>query len=316
MQLTAVVQSATRVCERSISEASQLGISLHLIGGAQVLDFAVKRPGTIAGGIRLAEICMAGLANVDLQTGANNDLNLPAVVVATDWPLCACIASQYAGWPFSHGSYFAMCSGTARMNRGREEILDQYQLTGQFSPAIGIFESNSLPTEVQIREFAAECNVALEQVILCIARTASFPGAIQVVARSVETALHKLHELKFDLKTIRSAIGTAPLPPIPPDDLTALGWANDAILYGGCVQLWVDTTDDAIGSVLESLPSKSSPDFGDPFLETFNRYQRDFYKIDKLLFCPAKVVFNNLATGRSFRCGEIRFDILKKSFGI
>jgi methenyltetrahydromethanopterin cyclohydrolase len=111
-------------------------------------------------------------------------------------------------------------------------------------------------------------------------------------------------------------MGAAPLPPIPADDLTALGWTNDAILYGGSVQLWVETTDEAIGSVLNSLPSSSSPDFGEPFQTTFERYQRDFYRIDKLLFSPARVVFNNLSSGRVFECGEVRADILKQSFGL
>ena len=40
-----------------------------------------------------------------------------------------------------------------------------------------------------------------------------------MVARSVETALHKLHELKFDLNQIVSAFGTAPLPPVATKDL-------------------------------------------------------------------------------------------------
>ena len=34
---------------------------------------------------------------------------------------------------------------------------------------------------------------------------------MQVVARSLETALHKLHELKFDLAQVVAGFGTAPL---------------------------------------------------------------------------------------------------------
>ena len=66
------------------------------------------------------------------------------------------------------------------------------------------------------------------------------PGRhVQIVARSVETALHKLHELGFDLTRIESGWGVAPLPPVAADDLAGIGRTNDAILYGGEVTLWV-----------------------------------------------------------------------------
>ena len=37
---------------------------------------------------------------------------------------------------------------------------------------------------------------------------------VQVVARSVETCLHKLHELGFDVTRIVSGCGSAPLSPV------------------------------------------------------------------------------------------------------
>jgi methenyltetrahydromethanopterin cyclohydrolase len=152
-------------------------------------------------------------------------------------------------------------------------------------------------------------------VTLCVASTASLPGTIQVVARSVETAMHKLHELGFDLRTVKRGRGNAPLPPIAADDLTALGWTNDAILYGGSVNLSVDADDDTIARVIERVPSSSSGDFGTPFLDIFQSYDNDFYKIDKLLFSPAKIVIENLRSGKLFEAGEIHHDVLQKSFG-
>ncbi len=99
---------------------------------------------------------------------------------------------------------------------------------------------------------------------------------------------------------MKNAIGSAPLPPIAADDLTALGWTNDSILYGSRVNLWVESEDAAIEEILSQLPSCSSDDFGVPFLDIFNRYDRDFYKIDKMLFSPAKVVIHNIKTGQHF----------------
>ena len=128
--------------------------------------------------------------------------------------------------------------------------------------------------------------------------------------------MHKLNELEFDLKTICSGTGSAPLPPLAEDDMTALGWTNDAILYGGRVELIVDTSDDAVRAVMDRLPSSSSSEFGEPFLDIFERYDRDFYKIDKMLFSPASVRIENQATGTIWDVGEIRYDVLRRSFGI
>ena len=67
---------------------------------------------------------------------------------------------------------------------------------------------------------------------------------MQVVARSVETTLHKLHTLGFDLSRIESGCGLTPIPPVAKDDLVGIGRTNDAILYGGRVTLWVTGEDD------------------------------------------------------------------------
>ena len=73
-------------------------------------------------------------------------------------------------------------------------------------------------------------------------------GNLQVVARSVETCLHKLHELKFDLGQVVSGFGSAPLPPVAKDEIAAIGRTNDAILYGGRVVLWVNADDEQLAA--------------------------------------------------------------------
>lgn len=307
---------ALELCQQSIEETYRLDVVAKSICGATVIDFAINRTGTLAAGLKLAEICLSGLADVTLQHPTHPDLPLPSIEVATDNPLESCIASQYAGWPFNCGSYFAMCSGPARILRGQEKILSDFGLEASSQLAVGVFEANELPGAEEIKEFASQCQVDPVNATICVARTASFPGSIQVVARSVETTLHKLHELSFDLTTIRNAFGTAPLPPIAADDLTALGWTNDSILYGGQVNLYVETEDEAIEKIGDRLPSCASSDFGEPFSKVFERYDRDFYKIDKLLFSPAQVVINNMKTGQSFSFGQVRPDILKTAFGL
>jgi methenyltetrahydromethanopterin cyclohydrolase len=179
-----------------------------------------------------------------------------------------------------------------------------------------VLETRKFPTLEVIEEIATACRVPAHEVFLVVAPTASHAGTMQVVARSVETALHKLHELKFNLRAIESAWGTAPLPPIAKDDLTGIGWTNDAVLYGASVTLWASADDNQIESVIEKVPSAASPDFGRPFLEIFERYNRDFYKIDPLLFSPARVTIHNRKTGRTFTAGAQRPDLLADSYQI
>lgn len=300
---------------KAIHSPKDYDIRVADVGDTKVLDFAIGRKGTEEAGIALAEICMGCLAKIELLTPIG-DLNRPQVKITTSQPLKSCIGSQLAGWPLSHGDFFAMCSGPMRMPRGKEPVLTQYKLHQSAEVAVGVMESNELPAPEVIELIAQQCGVESRDVNVCVARTASLPGAIQVVARSVETAMHKLHELKFDLSTVVDGNGTAPIPPIPGDDLTAMGWTNDAILYGGKVNLTVDSEDEAIESILDQIPSSSSDDFGKPFLEIFEESGRDFYKIDKLLFSPAEIVIRNQKTDREFSAGKIRNDILKTSFGI
>ena len=56
------------------------------------------------------------------------------------------------------------------------------------------------------------------------------------------------------------------------------------------------------------------PDHVQPLAEIFERYGRDFYKIDPLLFSPASVRLVSLESGRSFRFGQPLPDIIRQSF--
>ena len=93
-----------------------------------------------------------------------------------------------------------------------------------------------------------------------------------------------------------------------------MGRTNDAILYGGQVHLYVDVDDDEAFELAKRLPSSTSKDYGKPFSEVFKEYKFDFYKIDKLLFSPAKVIVTTLKTGKTFVSGSIESDLINKSF--
>lgn len=288
---------------------------LHLIeGGGRYIDCGIDAPGGLLVGLELARVCLGDLASVTIVPGDVAGRPVPTVQVMTDHPVQACLASQYAGWAISEGKYFAMGSGPMRAVRGREPIYDIIGFRETENSVVGVLETRKPPPPSVVAAVASECKVTPSSVTLLAAPTASLAGGVQVVARSVETALHKLAELKFDLGRIQSGHGTAPLPPVARDDLAAIGRTNDAVLYGARVVLYVAGDDESLEQIGPRVPSSSSRDHGEPFSAIFARYHHDFYAVDPLLFSPAEVVFQNLETGRSHAFGRINNDVLARSF--
>ncbi len=158
-----------------------------------------------------------------------------------------------------------------------------------------LWRDGELPPVEAADKVARKCGVAPDQVYLLIAPTASLVGSVQVAARVVETGLHKMHEVGYDIDTVISGIGTCPLASIAKKDLHAIGRTNDAVLYGGRAWYTVRAEDAQIEEVIEQLPSSSSRDYGTLFYDLFKRYDEDFYKIDPLLFSPAEVYINNVS---------------------
>jgi methenyltetrahydromethanopterin cyclohydrolase len=314
MQLNSL---ALRRCESLVEHAHRLQVSvIHEEGGSRILDCGIDAVGGLGAGCALAEICMADLGTVKIVPGRDDLWPGPAVQVSTDHPVAACMASQYAGWQIAleQEKYFAMGSGPMRAARGREELFVSIGHRESPNDVVGVLETGKTPPAAVGARIADECEVAPDRLTLLVAPTASLAGTIQVVARTVETCLHKMHELGFDLTQVRSGYGVAPLPPVAADDMSAIGRTNDAVLYGGEVTLWMQSDDDLLEELGPGIPSSSSADYGAPFGEIFKRYEYDFYRIDPLLFSPACVTLVNLNTGRSHRFGVIAPDVLRRSF--
>ena len=284
-------------------------------GGTRCLDMGISAAGGLEAGRLLAEVCLAGLAQVEIVPGDDQLWPGPAIIVRTDHPVAACMASQYAGWRITDENFFAMGSGPMRAAAGRESLFDDIGYRENPDVAVGVLEAGSLPPAGVCQQIADACRVPIDALTLLVARTASQAGGVQVVARSVETALHKLHELHFDLRQVISGFGVAPLPPVARDDLTALGRTNDAVLYGATVNLWVRSEDARLEDLINRIPSCASNDFGAPFGELFARCGRDFYRMDPHLFSPARVVLHNLQSGHTFAAGQPCPDVIRQSFG-
>jgi len=316
--MISVNQRAAALVQRMIEDSEALGLSVtRLANGATVIDAGVKAPGSLAAGQLFAEACLGGLGTVSFTRLAFEDARgsfwLPAVSVSVDHPHIACMASQYAGWAIKREKFFAMGSGPARALYAGEELFAKLDYKDRADVAVLLLEGRKLPDEGVAEYVAGKCGVAPSQVIMAIAPTASIVGSVQVAARVVETGLHKLVELGWDIKQIVAGYGTCPLAPVANDDLRAIGRTNDGVLYGGQTYYTVRADDGELAALVEKVPSSSSRDYGTPFYDVFQRYGGDFYKIDPLLFSPAQVTFNNLTSGRTFSAGQVNAAVLRTS---
>jgi methenyltetrahydromethanopterin cyclohydrolase len=311
--------AAARLVEHLKADAAELKIAIERGSlGETLIDAGHKCPGSIAAGLRLAEICMGGLGTIAIAASASTPRWPWALTVRSSHPVTACLASQYAGWRLSHGegedAFLALASGPARALARKEPLFDMLDYRDAAPTATLVLESSRPPPAPIVRKVADDCRVAPEQLTFIYAPTQSLAGSVQITARVLEVALHKAHELKFPLGRIVEGLGAAPLAPPHPDLVTAMGRPNDAIIYAGRVQLFVTGPADDARTLADRLPSEGSRDYGRPFVEIFKRFKGDFYAIDPMLFSPAEAIVTALDTGESFHKGRVDAGLLDASF--
>jgi methenyltetrahydromethanopterin cyclohydrolase len=283
-----------------------------------IVDAGISVTGGLEAGRRIAEICMGGQGIVSLQHTPDAKWPIQVVVHSAN-PILACLASQYAGWSLAHGegkgAYHAMASGPGRAVSVKESLFAELGYKDVSDSVCLVLETGKFPPQEIINKIMRDCGVAEERITFVLTPTQSIAGVVQIVARVLEVALHKVHTLGFPLHKIVDGMGSAPLPTPAKDFLTSMGRTNDAILFGGHVQLFVNCSDDAAADLAKKLPCNASRDYGRPFAKIFKETNYDFYKIDPMLFAPAKVVVSNVTTGNSFTAGEINHQLLDVSFG-
>jgi methenyltetrahydromethanopterin cyclohydrolase len=260
---------------------------------------------------------MGGLGKSELSTLDIGDLVLPSIVVATDYPSISLLGSQFAGWKITVGDYFAMGSGPARAIALKpKELYQKIDYHDDSDVAIIVLETDVKPPDDAINFIAEKCKVETSNLYIAIAPTSSIAGSTQISGRIVESGLHKLSESGIDPKKVKYGVGEAPIAPIHPKSMKAMGRTNDMILYGGRVYFEVEHDDDELlKKIVKETPSSESKSYGKPFYDLFKEAKFDFYKIDAGLFAPAVVTVNNLKTGKIFTAGKTNEAILTKSIG-
>ncbi len=320
--MISVGECALPFIDALVRDADRLRLRVsQLPGGSTFIDAGIECQGGIEAGRRLVELCLAGLGSASIGPGgAGASVAWPfAITVASSQPVLACLASQYAGWQLKDpagGKFNALGSGPARALARSEALFDDLGYTDRpVERAVLVLEADRSPPAGVVDRVAQACALPAQSLVFVVAPTTSMAGLTQVVGRVLETALHKAHALDFPLSAIVDGIGSAPLCPPSPDFLTSMSRGNDAILFGGRVQLLVDADDDSASDLARRLPCTTSSDYGRPFGELFKAAGFDFYKIDPMLFAPAQVLVTNLRSGRSFSGGHLNDELLARAFG-
>jgi methenyltetrahydromethanopterin cyclohydrolase len=303
------------MADACVDRADELRIAVQTLpGGARVIDAGVSEAGGLAAGLALAQMCMGGLGHVAYVPVIIGGETWQGVQVWTDHPAECCMASQYAGWAINPEGYFAMGSGPLRAKaRVEKELFAKLGYAEDVARGVLVLETRTLPADEVAAWVARKAGVSQSGITFVVAPTASLAGGVQIVARSIETGLHKMDTLGFDVRRVVNAFGTAPLPPVAKNDLRAIGRTNDCVLYGGQARYTIRAEDDELANLAERLPASASSDYGSPFYDIFKRYHNDFYKIDPMLFSPAEVWLTSAASGRTFHAGRLNPDVLRAS---
>jgi methenyltetrahydromethanopterin cyclohydrolase len=309
---------ARPLVERLLASADALSLNvMHDTSGACIVDAGIEARGSLAAGVLVGEICMGGLGQVQLRGGGHE--GWPTwIEVRSSQPVLACLGSQYAGWSLSATKeetggkkFFSLGSGPARALAAKEALYAELGYRDRADAGVLVLEVDRAPPRVVIEKILRDCGLAAEALTLILTPTSSLAGTTQVVARVLEVALHKAHELGYALENIVDGVAAAPLPSPSPDGVIAMGRTNDAILYGGRVQLNVRGDDAAARQLAQQLPSRNSRDYGRSFADIFKEVAYDFYKIDGALFAPAEVWVSNIDSGNTWHAGALNMALLQ-----
>ena len=316
-----VNKASQSLVDQLVADAKALQLEINtLSNGTRIVDAGVNCTGGLEAGRLIGEICMGGLGTVTLGTNSGFE-NWPwSVNVHAKTPVLSCLGSQYAGWSLSHkseeGKFFALGSGPGRALAAKEEVLKEFAYKDSAKSTCIVLEVDSYPPVEIADKVAKDCGINADKLTFILTPTSSLAGVMQIAIRVLEVAMHKAHTLNFPMGKIIDGYGVTPVAPPGGDFMTGMGRTNDAILYGGMVQLFVDCNDEEAEDLANKMPSNTSSDYGRPFGEIFKTYEYDFFKIDPMLFSPAKIIITNVKTGNNYTAGELNEAMLKTSFGL
>ncbi|MGY5852127.1 MAG: methenyltetrahydromethanopterin cyclohydrolase [Candidatus Thorarchaeota archaeon] len=318
-----VNKKAYEIVKEMMDKKEELNCTVSETGnGATLIDAGIDVHGGFEAGRLVSEICLGGYGTVRIGSMHVGDMTFPSVIVNTDHPAIATMGSQYAGWIINQEKgeekYFAMGSGPARASAAVEKKLyAELEYKDKAKVGVIVLETRTPPPDFVTEFIAEKCGISTKDLYCVLAPTACTVGSVQISARIVEVGIHKLHELGYDPKKIKTGHGVAPIAPIGKSDNRAMGMTNDCILYAGRTFYFIrpDEEDD-LAALTEKAPSSTSKQYGQPFYKLFKSVEFDFYKVDSHLFAPAEITINDIVSGKTYKAGALDPDVLKQSFGM
>ena len=240
-----VNKEVERVVEGVIRDAQALRVDVSQgpLGETRI-DCGVRAIGGLEAGRRMGEICLGGLGRVTLETTDPSSAWPFNVTVHTNQPVLACLGSQYAGWSLSvedkGKKYHVLGSGPARALGSPEKLFDELGYRDKADRACSGARSRPRSSGRPGRA----CRQGLQGLDrrrspsstrrhrASPARCRSPRAASRSRCTRRMSSISRSHD-------IVDGMATAPLPPPAPGFVAAMGRTNDAIIYGGRVQLFV-----------------------------------------------------------------------------
>lgn len=314
-----VNQDGTRIVkEQIIPNAEKLNCKVMTMDNGTVLvDMGVHAPGSYTAGKLFVEATLGDLGYVTFGRFKEGRIDLPSIDVYVDKPREGALSAQFSGWTLKDfADDFDMVpigSGPARAIP-RDDICQAVDYKDVHHEATFAIQAPNLPNEKLANHVAEKCNIEPQNLYIIVASSGSLVGTIQVCSRSVEASMWAFVRKGFDINRVISGAGTCPIPPQTRDELVGMDRVNTALLYGTTAWYVVDWEDEKIEKHMKELPFSTTPIYGEHFFDLFKAGDYDFHKVDKDIHTIARYIITNVNSGKTFAGGEIREDMLHKSF--
>jgi methenyltetrahydromethanopterin cyclohydrolase len=312
-------EQAVKIVKKQIlPHVEQLQCKTHILeNGATVVDMGIHVPGGYLAGKLFVEATIGGMGHVDFGRFTLGSMDLPSIDVYIDAPQTACLSSQFSGWRIAgdrkEGEIIPIGSGPARAI-AKNDIFSQCWIYKDIHhETVFGAQTTELPDAAMAEDIAKQCGISPENVYILAAPTGSLVGSIQVCSRTVEASIWRLQRKGFPIAKVLSGMGTCPIPPPIRDEVRAMDRVNTALLYGVVVRYLVDCDDAEVEAVITQAPFSASKRFGEEFIRLFEEGRYDFYIVDKDVHTVARYEITNIASGKTFRGGVLREDLLEKS---
>lgn len=307
-----VNEQAMKVVGTIIDQAAALGVEVHrLPNGATVIDMGVACRGGWEAARLFCHATLGGLGRLEYGFYDLDGLELPEVRVFIDDPAVALLGSQISGWPLNEmkneAGVVPLVSGPIRAVAQRDKFSRAVAYRDDWPQLVAALQDTRLPDERLTEHMAGECGRKPSDLYVLVAPTASLVGAVNVVSRTTETAIWRLHTLGVAVDRIISAWGRAPLPPLTTDEYVAMVRANTYTYYGGTVGFFVDETDDVVRAAMRDFPlaPHTCPHYGVPFRRLLEDAGGDIFNVKGFVHNVTKGIANNVRTGNTFTTGSV-----------